>query len=525
MLRMRGAGYRYPSLEAPSAGPTDLAVEAGELVLLTGPTGCGKSTLLRLAAGLLQRHGRGQVLGTVTVDGDAPHELAPRDRVGRLGFVSQEPSDQIVAGTLGDEIGFGLESVGWPADRIAVRVDELLRQVGLPTDPERSALALSGGQRQKLVVAAALAAGARLLLLDEPISQMDPLSAQELLTLLRRLADGGIAVLLVEHRLEAVLPFADRLVVMDEGCVVGDSPADAPDLALLRDLGLSVPGMLDLVDRLGGRPVRTGAWSASRPVRPVARAQGSVVLEGSGLSHRFAGRGRQPSVVALDGVDVSFRAGERIALVGGNGAGKSTLLGLLAGHLSGPVRRVGRVVDVPQDPDLALFCSTVRDELGYGPVEARRDEVEVARRTGEAATALSLAELLDRPPQALSRGQRLRTAVAAALTCRPQALLLDEPTSGQDSDQVGRMMDGLQTALADGLLVFATHDLGLALRWATRAVLLHEGRILRDGPPAEVLAGLPQEVPLLLPPLARWCLERKLPCRPAVELVSLLEAE
>ena len=456
MLSLRATSYRYPSLAAPSAGPVDLDVRPGELVLLTGPTGCGKSTLLRLAAGLLQRHGRGETGGSVTVGGDAPETLAPAERVGRLGFVSQEPSDQIIAGTLGDEIAFGLESAGWTAERIGPRVDELLNHLGLPADPERAALALSGGQRQKLVVAAALAAGARLLLLDEPISQLDPDSARDLMARLRRLADEGVAILLVEHRRRQVLPFADRMVVMQDGRIVSDVPSSA-------------------VEPEDAPPV--AAPEAPPP------ADTAPILAGRGLSHRFG------TLLALDRVDVRLRVGERIALVGRNGAGKSTLLGLLSGHLPGPVERRGRVVDVPQDPDLALFCSTVYDELAYGPVEARLASVEVHARVAAAAAALSLTELLDRPPQALSRGQRLRTAVAAALSCRPRALLLDEPTSGQDGAQVERMMLGLRSALTDGLLVFATHDLELARRHATRVLVLDEGRIVRQGAPGDVLAG------------------------------------
>lgn len=455
MLRLRDAGYRYPSLAEPSAGPVDLDVGPGELVFLTGPTGCGKSTLLRLAAGLLQRHGRGEVSGQVTVSGDAPESLSPADRVSRIGFVSQEPSDQIVAGTLGDEIAFGLESAGWPHDRIGPRVDALLAMMGLPPEPERPALALSGGQRQKLVVAAALAAGAGLLLLDEPLSQLDPDSSRELMGQLRRLADGGIAILLVEHRRRAVLPFADRVVEMEDGRIVSDRPAKDEELVH-----------------------EPHAAPTSAPVQP-----GRAILQARGLTHRFG------PVLALDGVDVCLRAGERVALVGRNGAGKSTLLGLLAGHIKGRVHRDGRVVDVPQDPDLALFCATVRSELAYGPTEARLAVDRVSERVAAAADALSLTDLLDRPPQALSRGQRLRTAVAAALTCRPDALLLDEPTSGQDHEQVERMMCGLRSSLADGLLVFATHDLELARHHATRVLVLDEGQIVREGAPIDVLRG------------------------------------
>jgi len=435
-LSMIDAAYRYPGGGGLAVGPVSLEVARGEFVLVTGPTGCGKSTMLRLAAGMLQRHGRGEVLGTVTVDGADPGGMTPAERVTQIGFVAQEPADQVVAGTIGDEIAFGLESAGWAADRIDARVAEILAQVGLPADPERSPAALSGGQRQRLVVGAALAAGANLLLLDEAIAWIDPESAIELLARLRALADTGVAVVVVEHRVDAVTPYVDRVIRL------------APD-------------------------------DTYRPPPPSPPAPlGADVLGGSALTWRYG------AIEALRGMDFTVREGERVALLGRNGAGKSTLLGMLAGHLGKAVRASGSVVDVPQDPDLALFCATVREELGYGALEERRPPDAVAARVGAAARAVAIEDLLDRPPQALSRGQRLRTAVAAAMACEPTVLLLDEPTSGQDRAQVDRMM----AALVGTTVVFATHDRRLAREHATRAVVLEDGRIVADGPPAEVLA-------------------------------------
>jgi energy-coupling factor transport system ATP-binding protein len=184
-------------------------------------------------------------------------------------------------------------------------------------------------------------------------------------------------------------------------------------------------------------------------------------------------------VFALDGVDVEFRAGERVAIMGPNGSGKSTLLQGLAGHL--PVGKlVGQatVVDVPQDPDLALFCETTEAELAYGPKERRLDPAAVLRAVHGTAAGLDLLPLLHRPPQALSRGQRLRTAVGAALCCDPDVLLLDEPTSGQDRTQVARMMATLATVEAHRTVVFATHDEELATQHATRIIRLESGRVV-----------------------------------------------
>ncbi|MCP4869231.1 MAG: ABC transporter ATP-binding protein [Proteobacteria bacterium] len=435
-LVLTDAAYRYPGGGGAAVGPVSLEVDTGEFVLITGPTGCGKSTLLRLAAGMLQRHGRGEVLGTVTLDGVDPGTLAPADRVSRIGFVAQEPADQVVAGTIGDEIAFGLESAGWDADRIDDRVAEVLALVGLPADPSRSPAALSGGQRQRLVVGAALAAGAQLLLLDEPIAWIDPESAVDLLKRLRGLADEGVTVVVVEHRIDAVRPYVDRVIEL--------APAD----------------------------------TYTPPPAPAPAPLGDELMRGTQLRWRYG------AIEALNGVDISVRAGERVALLGRNGAGKSTLLSMLAGHLGDEVTIHGSVVDVPQDPDLALFCETVRDELAYGATEARLSDAQIEARVASAAVALAIDDLLDRPPQALSRGQRLRTAAAAAMACEPTVLLLDEPTSGQDRAQVDRMM----AALVGRTVVFATHDQRLVREHATRAVILEEGRVVDDGDPAEVLA-------------------------------------
>ena len=520
-----GVGYRYPAATEPAVADVHLTAEAGEVLLLTGPTGCGKSTLLRLLAGLLQRHGQGEVSGALTVDGVDPARARPARRVRLAGFVSQEPGDQLVSGTVGDELAFAMESAGTPPPAIDAAIPRLLAEVGLSVPPQRSTAALSGGQTQRLVTGAALAAGAGLLLLDEPLAQLDPDGARALLLRLRGLADAGVTVVMVEHRLEAAASVADRLLVMERGRLRIDAPTDealapgAPALSALRRLGLTVPGMVDLADRIAPLTPATARFdlSSSPPSPPPSLPEGAPLLSLSGLRHRYP----EAAADALAGVDLALRPGERVALLGGNGAGKSTLLGLLSGRLGGrALASALRTVAVPQDPDLSLFCATVREELAYGPRESGLRGAALEARVAEAAAALSITPLLDRAPQSLSRGQRLRTAVAAALTCQPALLLLDEPTSGQDHDQIERMMAALRSAQAAGALLFATHDVDLALRHATRVLVLHDGRLVADGAPSAALADLPAEVPISLPPLAALCQQRGLPPTTAAALAA-----
>jgi energy-coupling factor transporter ATP-binding protein EcfA2 len=536
MLELQGVSYRYPGSQLASVKPTTLSLPKGQIALLTGPTGCGKSTLLRVAAGLLQRHGRGEHLGHVRVDGKNPAKVPPSERVGLLGFVSQEPSDQIVASTIGDEIAFGLESAGWSSQEIRRRVHHQLESFELPTEPLRSALALSGGQRQRLVTAAALAARPSLLLLDEPISQLDPAAALRLLALLREVADTGVTILLVEHRIETCLPFIDRVLVMNDGEIVHDALEDEVDLKALQSLGLQVPALRLIKERFSTlrdaakelRQSPTSIGTSSRPMSVDGPALQSRVKPDDAPTVRvqlteFQHRYSESDDLALGPLDLHLHRGERVALLGGNGAGKSTLLAAIAGDLGSSGRSVfGRVVDVPQDPDLTLFCPTVLEELTYGPREAQLNSPEEEkRRAHDAAVKLSIADLLDRPPQSLSRGQRLRCAVAAALSCRPDVLLLDEPTSGQDTAQVERMMAGLSDGGHDQrLLVFATHDVELALRHADRVIILEAGRITADGAPNSVLPLIHKSTSLVLPPLAAWCREEGLPFRSLDDLLQ-----
>lgn len=447
MVGLREVSWRH-------AGAVDLALDgvtlearAGERVLICGRSGSGKSTLLAVVSGTARGE---RVAGEVRWAGTAPETVRPRDRARYIGFVGQDPADQLVAGSIDDEVAFGPEGQALARDEVAARVAGALEQVGLGLARDRDPAALSGGQQQRVVVAAAMSGGAGLLALDEPLARLDADGADRLLAALAALAAEGACVLLVEHRLERCLPWADRVIVLDRGRVVADGP---PDPEVVACAGLLVDAAPRALPEPGDVLARWDAVTVERGGRRVLA----------------------PTTVVL-------RSRERVAVVGPNGAGKSTLLGVLSGRL-GPARADLRVLEVPQDADLALFCDTVGDELAYGPREARLSEVEVARRVDAVAGPLGLVPLLGRPPQALSSGERLRVAVGAALTCGADVLLLDEPTAGQDAPSVAGLLEAIDRAAPEAAVVFATHDLRLVAREAHTVIRLDGGDVGVPAPP------------------------------------------
>ena len=498
VLRVENLSYRYPGADAPALDSVSLEVESGEFVVCTGLSASGKSTLLRAACGLVPHFHGGGVSGRVTVGGLDTREHQPGDLAAVAGTLLQDPETQVVMGTVGAELAFPLENQGLGPSAVARGVEEVALALGIGELLERPVSELSGGELQRVALGAALATRPPLVLLDEPASQLDPVAADELIWLLRRLnEEWGTAVLLVEHRLERCLAHADRVVVLDSGRLAFDGepramlewaaqhepPLQTPAARLFERAGL-VPapaGVREaratlrdhgLLDALPPAPAPSDTGSARRRLsfRRAPRPETAVSASGAWLSRPGAGD-------VLRAVDFGVAPGETVALMGRNGAGKSTLLRLLAGldrPDRGQVHAIGPVSLLLQNPGDYLLAERVGDEAGE-----------------ESLALAGLADATERHPRDLSGGQRQRLALALMMEGEPPAaLLLDEPTRGMDRAARGELVSRLGALAASGVgIVVATHDAELAAVAADRVVLLSGGRPVADAPPSEVLSG------------------------------------
>ena len=523
MITFDGVGIRFVDAPRPVLEGVDLTIPEGELALVVGRTGSGKTTLLRAINGLVPHFSGGTLTGRVIVDGRDTREHRPRDLADVVGYVGQDPVSGFVTDAVEDELAYGMESLGLPADVMRKRVEETLDLLGLADIRHRPLASLSGGQQQRVAIGSVLTTHPRILVLDEPTSALDPVAAEDVLATLQRLVhDLGLTVVLAEHRLERVVQYADRVILVPGGGrpvvsgppeqVLQDSPVAPPVVELGRIAGWS-PLPLSVRDarRLAG-PLREQLEGVDAPDR--SATPGEVVVE---TEHLVASYGQVP---ALQGVSTSIARGEVVALMGRNGAGKSTLLKTLVGmkRPSGgrvvvdgqvpadvrPSRLLHHVGLVPQVPGDLLYAATVGDECA----QADRDSAVPAGTTLELFTRLSPGVPVEQHPRDLSEGQRLTLALAIVLAARPPLLLLDEPTRGLDYTAKHRLVEILRDLAADGqhAVVLATHDVELVAEVATRVMVIADGELVADGPTADVVVSSPAFAPQVAKVLApqRW---------------------
>jgi energy-coupling factor transport system ATP-binding protein len=511
--------FRYRAGREAALRELSLSVEAGSLVALMGRTGAGKSTLCRCANGLVPQFFAGEFAGRVSACGAPVSEAPVRGNAGLVGSVFQDFEAQLISSDVSLEVAFAMENLGVPREEMQARVTEALARVGLTGFERRDPETLSGGEKQRLAIASVLAARPKLVVLDEPTTDLDPQGKREVFAAARDLVGEGLTVLMAEHEPDHALA-ADRVIALAEGRVAYDGPSREllTDPDRCRELGIRLPDLPacfaavgararpatleeaeELGRRLGLRLDREALAELKRREAERAAAYGKPVIETVNLVHAYV-----PGVEAVSGVNLSIRQGEFVALLGQNGSGKTTLAKHLNGLLkptAGTVSGMGaspmyssraREARVPlgvgyvfQDPDHQIFCATVREEVAFGPKTLGLD----LARVDEALEATGLSGLADADPFTLTKGERQAVAVASALACDPQVLVLDEPTTGLDGLQQERMMDLLRGLNARGrTIIIITHSMWAAASYAHRVVVMARGKVVADGPTRDVFA-------------------------------------
>ena len=487
VLEIAELSYRYPGQPADCLDRVDVSVSPGELVLLGGPSGSGKTSLLRAACGLIPHFHGGTIAGRIVVAGREVREHGPAELAAAVGYVAQDPETQVVSAIAGSEIEMPLVSRSVADRTCKLEVAAVAAELGISQLLERPTDSLSAGELQRVAIAAALVSGPRLLLLDEPTSQLDPGAADALIGAVGRLRARGTAIIVAEHRMDRWLTLADRVLLMDSERVVHADPA-AGAAMVLGSRGQAASSVVASTGSLLVKPTHCGAASLapgdfrdlSDPAEPVGPIKSGESVEPIAAALHLADvsltldSGRPP---VLQHVDVRVERSERVALLGANGAGKSSLLRVAASLVapsSGSSGAPGGCALLGQHPGDYLVRDRVADELP-GELGA------------QALNAVGLGWAAEMEPRDLSGGERQRLALALTLAGRglggspPGLVCLDEPTRGMDSERKGELAALILRLSGEGAAVIvATHDLAFAASFAQRAIVIERGAVAAD---------------------------------------------
>lgn len=508
MLKIKGLFYRYQSRTVFTLKNIDLQLAEGEMLLLAGRSGCGKSTLIKAISGLLGDSDLGELKGSIVLSGEDVTKASPEDIGMLVGTVYQSPDDQLFAMTVADEVGFALENRGVAPEEIQRVVGETLRLVGLEGLEKNSIHQLSGGQRQRLALASILVTKPKLLILDEPVSQMNPAGVKAFMELLQKLnRDEHIAVLMIEHRVNELYQYFNRLAVMSNGSIIFDGAMEKAwdflaNLEKQEVTGIREPQGVKLCKLLGlsrlcapeGKVVELikgekVLLNGNKPDK-TRNLKDLVQVQLEEVEYIYPGM-KLPTLPCLN---FSLHRNQITALMGFNGAGKSTLLNMLGG-LTKPTKgriliggidvskQLGNVGYLRQEPDLMLLADTVEEELSW------KNKALTKEMLNYYLAKLHLQEYAKDFPLALSKGQRLRVVLGAMLAKKPQLLLLDEPTTGQDEQSLAEIKALLLDYKEQGGSIFiCTHDVELAAHIADRVIILKQGSIIADGYASQILS-------------------------------------
>ncbi|WP_312693813.1 ABC transporter ATP-binding protein [Caproiciproducens sp.] len=506
IIEMEQFSFTYPDEPEPTLRDISLKVGEGEFILLCGLSGCGKTTLLRQLKPALTPHGKSG--GSIFFCGQPLRELDLRAQTADIGFVMQSPEAQIVTDKVWHELAFGLESLGLDNSVIRLRTAEMASFFGIEEWFEKDVSSLSGGQKQLLNLASVMAMQPKLLLLDEPTSQLDPIAAADFLAAVRKInEDLGVAVVLTEQRLQEVFPMTDRVIVLDSGRIFSDASPREAGAALTESshpMAAALPAPMKIYGAVkNGLPcpmtVREGRQWLDELFReqtirfpyieePQAKAEkkDAVCLKECWFSYDR----NEPDVIK--DLTLHIPQGELSCIVGGNGTGKSTALSIMAGIFRpcrGKVTVNGRTALLPQNPQSLFLKNTVGDDLAE-VLDKRLSADEKKQKTGDVAAILDISHLLSRHPYDLSGGEQQRAALAKVLLTQPDILLLDEPTKGLDSFFKQKFADILKKLIKSGVtVVMVSHDIEFCAEFADNCTLFFNGTAIASNGARAFFAG------------------------------------
>lgn len=520
IIKFENFGFKYNAQQEPTLYDINLSISKGEKVLIAGPSGCGKSTLAHCINGLIPSSYRGEMSGSLTIAGRETRDMGIFEISRHVGTVLQDSDSQFIGLTVAEDIAFALENDCVALPEMKQRVAQAAKLVGISSHLGHAPNELSGGQKQRVALAGVMVDDVDVLLFDEPLANLDPATGKQAVELIDEIQEKtGAAVIIIEHRLEDVLHrHVDRVVLMGEGRIIADvSPDELLSSSLLSDSGIReplyitalkyagveikadmAPASLDTIKLTEEQKERVRGWFRSRPETP-ARGEKNVLLEAKDISFAYD-NGHQ----ALKDVSLTVYEGELMAIAGTNGAGKSTFSKLICGfekQQQGSLSFAGRdlmemsikeradhIGYVMQNPNQMISKVMIYDEVALGLRTRGLSEEEIIPRVEETLKICGLWPFRNWPVSALSFGQKKRVTIASILVLKPEMIILDEPTAGQDYRHYTEIMEFLRGLNEQGItVVMITHDMHLMLEYAGRAVVFSGGRVIADDSSARIL--------------------------------------